>query len=59
MPLYCKVCRTRQANFNYEYETKAEYCKKCSEPEMIDVKHLKCKVCKVKHASFNYEYETK
>ena len=59
MPLFCKVCKTREASFNYDYENKAEYCKTCAEPEMVNVRSLKCKVCKIRRPKFNYEYERK
>ena len=59
MPLFCKVCKTREASFKYDYENKAEYCKGCAEPEMVDIKHIKCKVCKIRRPNFNYDYENK
>ena len=49
----------KQSNFNYEGEDEPLYCKKCSEPDMVDIKHPKCLKCKKKHPAFNYEGEVK
>ena len=55
----CLVCGIN-AVFNYECESKGEYCKEHALPDMIDVKSKKCKHegCK-KIPVFNYEGESK
>jgi len=55
----CKTCGIR-ALFNFEGNTNGIYCKKHSEPGMIDVVHPRCKAegCSTQ-PTFNFEGETK
>jgi len=44
----------KHANYNFK-ELKAEYCKNCSRPDMIDVNTSKCIKCERIKSSFNFK----
>ena len=54
----CLTCGIR-ASFNRSGETFGKFCKKHSEPGMVDVKSKKCITCKIKQPVFNNPNKTK
>ena len=51
----CILCNKITASFNYE-GYKSKFCRKCSDPKMINVRTKKCENCNSKQPSFGTEY---
>jgi hypothetical protein len=48
----CVICKEKRGIFNHIGQNRNNYCKKCKELDMIDIKHQKCIVCKNKRPFF-------
>ena len=59
MPRKCVTCKKTYAHFNVPGESKGLYCKKCSQPGMLNVTSAKCITCKKTQATFNVPGESK